>query len=127
MTISSRHHGLFVLDGARVWHFPLPQGVSLTIGRSSECDIVIRHPSVSRRHAVLHVDDRIVIEDLGSSNGTFVAGRKIGQHRIAVIELGEPLGLGSLTGSIVEQRASGVALPPACFDPRPRGARDSPV
>jgi hypothetical protein len=42
------------------------------IGREG-CDIVLADPRVSRRHATLHLlDSGPAIEDLGSSNGTFV-------------------------------------------------------
>lgn len=43
------------------------------IGRSSKSDIQIDHDSVSRQHVRLVVDDaRVEIEDLGSTNGTFL-------------------------------------------------------
>lgn len=111
-------YALYVVDGPRVWHFPLPEGVALTIGRSSDCDLVVKHPCLSRKHAVVHVGDRIVIEDLGSANGSFVADRRIGPRCIAVVELGEPITLGTLKGSIVEERASGARLPREWFAPR---------
>lgn len=50
----------------------------LVIGRDPACDITIPDAEVSRRHARLIVDgDRCVLEDLGSTNGTFVNGRRI--------------------------------------------------
>lgn len=49
------------------------------IGRSSECDVVLEDASVSRRHAVVwQQDERILIIDLGSSNGTAVDSRPVG-------------------------------------------------
>ncbi len=52
------------------------------VGRLPQCPIYIQGPQISRRHAVLHVTaGAVVIEDLGSANGTFVNGKKItGQH-----------------------------------------------
>jgi len=49
------------------------------VGRGRECDLVIDDPMVSRRHAEVRKmpDGRIVITDLGSSNGTFVDGHRI--------------------------------------------------
>ena len=46
------------------------------IGRESKCDMTIGDDSVSRRHAMIYKtnDDQFIIEDLGSSNGTYVDG-----------------------------------------------------
>lgn len=47
----------------------------LVIGRSSECDICLPHPSVSRQHCRVYREaERFLIEDLGSTNKTFVNG-----------------------------------------------------
>src|SRR3989338_578057 len=49
-----------------------------TIGRSAGSDILIENPGVSRHHAVLlEKNGRFIIEDKGSSNGTFMNGEKI--------------------------------------------------
>jgi hypothetical protein len=48
------------------------------IGRDPDATIVISSPDVSRRHARLFVaDENVVIEDLGSKNGTFVDGERL--------------------------------------------------
>jgi len=45
------------------------------IGRSSECDVVIRASDVSKRHCQIILEtDRVLIEDLTSVNGTFLNG-----------------------------------------------------
>jgi hypothetical protein len=50
----------------------------LTLGRSSEADVHIEHTSVSRHHALLMRDGtRYMLEDLQSTNGTFVNGERI--------------------------------------------------
>jgi hypothetical protein len=55
------------------------------IGRSTECELVLRDPRVSRQHARLHSRDGLfVLTDLGSTNGTKVNG-----HRIREIVLGD--------------------------------------
>jgi len=63
---------LAVFSGGVVTIRPLPAGGSLTIGRDEGNDVRIDHPSVSRRHAILHLGSPISIEDLGGANGTFV-------------------------------------------------------
>ncbi len=51
---------------------------SLTLGRSSSCDLVIQDSEASRRHAeILTQDGRTVLRDLNSPNGTIVNGRVI--------------------------------------------------
>ncbi|MCC6876764.1 MAG: FHA domain-containing protein [Sandaracinaceae bacterium] len=50
----------------------------LVVGRSGDCDVVLADPSVSGRHAKLAWrGDRILLEDLGSANGTFVDGKRV--------------------------------------------------
>lgn len=50
----------------------------LTIGRDGGADVVLPSPSVSVRHARLFVrDGKVILSDMGSTNGTAVNGRKI--------------------------------------------------
>jgi hypothetical protein len=54
---------------------PLRSRDELSVGRQPDCDLVIDDDSVSKRHAVLRWNenaDCCTIEDLGSTNGTFV-------------------------------------------------------
>jgi hypothetical protein len=58
--------------------FTLPPGV-ITVGRAVDNDLVFDDPSLSRKHARIHRDgNRLEVEDLGSSNGSFVNGRRVG-------------------------------------------------
>ncbi|MGH8873828.1 MAG: FhaA domain-containing protein [Acidimicrobiia bacterium] len=55
------------------------------VGRSSTCDVVVNEPQVSRRHALLWREGGSAwLVDLGSSNGTRVEGRLVGEDRMAV-------------------------------------------
>jgi hypothetical protein len=67
----------------------------ISIGRDMTNDIVINDGEVSRKHAVLRLSaGSYVIEDLGSTNGTFVNGQRlIGPHSLSV---GEVITLGEI-------------------------------
>lgn len=72
------HHKLELVvfaAGDEALVYPLPASGKLVVGRAEDTDIRIDDPSVSRRHAALHIDSPMRIEDLGSSNGTFVRRR----------------------------------------------------
>jgi pSer/pThr/pTyr-binding forkhead associated (FHA) protein len=63
--------------------FPLKGDKQLIIGRSSELDIVLVEDMVSRKHAKITLSaGKITIEDLGSTNGTFVNGEKVKSSRL---------------------------------------------
>jgi phosphoserine phosphatase RsbU/P len=51
------------------------------LGRALDCQVHIRDLTVSRRHArITRVDNRYMIEDLGSGNGTFVNDQAVTRH-----------------------------------------------
>ena len=54
-----------------------------TIGRHSDCDLVLDSPLVSRLHAQFQIDAQGgVLRDLGSANGTFFEGQRIQEQRL---------------------------------------------
>lgn len=56
---------------------------STVLGRSKKCDIYINNPYLSKEHArILFVEDKFYIEDLGSTNGTFVNGKELGSRPV---------------------------------------------
>jgi hypothetical protein len=64
----------------------------LIVGRSPDCDLVLTDRSVSGRHARLAWSgDRIIVEDLGSANGTWVGDKRIER---AVVRPGEEVRFG---------------------------------
>lgn len=63
--------------------FPL-QPYTMTIGRRDTCDLVINDASVSRRHAqIAYRGGEYIITDLGSTNGVYVNGVRVGTKVLA--------------------------------------------
>ena len=63
--------------------FPLRANREIVIGRSSDLDMVLVEDMVSRKHAkIVTSDTNVVIQDLGSTNGTFVNGEKVKKARL---------------------------------------------
>ncbi|MDB4941631.1 MAG: hypothetical protein JWP97_1165 [Labilithrix sp.] len=75
---------------------PLPASGTLTIGRSTSCDVRIDHASVSRKHAILHLGAVPKVEDAGSQNGTRVAGRMAVSGAPVAVAPGEVIELGQV-------------------------------
>lgn len=73
--------------------YPLREGEN-RLGRA-EGDILLPHPSVSRRHALLRIEEnRATLEDLGSTNGTFINRKRIPPHQPVPLRSGDEIRLG---------------------------------
>ena len=69
-------------------------GAVAIIGRLTECDVVLDFPMISARHAsVKRTSSGWLVQDLGSTNGTFVRGQRI--TGAVSVDVGEAIGLGS--------------------------------
>jgi ABC-type multidrug transport system ATPase subunit/pSer/pThr/pTyr-binding forkhead associated (FHA) protein len=77
------------------------RGRPIVFGRDPDCDQVLSYPMISGRHARLwRSESDLLLEDLGSSNGTFLNGKRI---RAAVpVRPGDVIGLGSYTFKLTE-------------------------
>lgn len=80
---------------------PGPQSVDLvppetTMGRDASCHVTLPDSSVSHRHArIYHSDGEWYVEDLGSTNGTFVNDRPL--TRPIVLRPGDTVSIGRST------------------------------
>ena len=106
------------------------EGDQLTIGRDSANEIVINDAEVSRRHARLTFQGgKYVLEDLGSTNGTFVNGQRLAGPRVLkpgeVVSFGEQIVLVfEVThldpgATVVSPRAAAVPSAPRPMAPPP--------
>jgi FHA domain-containing protein/uncharacterized protein DUF4388 len=92
--------------------FPLEEEREIIVGRSSDLDMVLVEEMVSRRHARIQlVGGSVNIDDLGSTNGTFVNGERV-TH--AELQEGDRVLIGSNILKVVA--TDGVAPPGAPMD-----------
>ena len=83
-------------DGSLV--IPLARPLTL-IGRNADCDVHLVSSRVSRRHCCLALDgDGVVVRDLGSTNGTWVGGRRVEE---GLLRPGDELGIAHLRFRLV--------------------------
>ena len=85
---------------------------SLKLGRSQGNDVVLGDPKVSSRHAQLNLGrEGWLVEDLNSSNGTFLNGRRLPPRKASPLRPGNTVRIGQFTLQIRELRPDD-SLPP---------------
>lgn len=73
---------LMVVANEQVQWVPLDGAADVVVGRSPACDVFVPDASLSRRHAMIRArDGRVEVEDLGSRNGTTIAGGRLPPHQ----------------------------------------------
>lgn len=92
--MASQEYKLIMKEGPTSGKSPRLTKTDLTIGRDENNDIVIDDPGISRTHVRLFSNgDGYIIQDQGSTNGTFVNGNQIsGQHNLRsgdIVHLGK--------------------------------------
>jgi len=88
----------------------------MILGRSESADIALAFSSISREHARLFVeDDKLFIEDMGSSNGVQVNGEK---HRKCELAAGDMVQLGVVEFRVARRGDSTVVIQRAAADER---------
>ncbi|MGC2420325.1 MAG: FHA domain-containing protein [Candidatus Acidiferrales bacterium] len=94
----------------------IPVGAKeVSIGRSPDNGLVIDNPAVSHYHArVFHEEGRMMIEDFGSMNGTFVNGQRV---KIVTLASGDSVAIGKHT--ILVQESFDHGSPSDEMEPKP--------
>jgi pSer/pThr/pTyr-binding forkhead associated (FHA) protein len=101
--------------------FPLEEDREIIVGRSSDLDMVLVEEMVSRRHARIQlVGGSVNIDDLGSTNGTFVNGERV-TH--AELQEGDRVLIGSNILKVVATDGTSGAPGPINGVPVNRGTR----
>jgi len=75
-----------------------PGGKRLNVGRASDNELTLNDASVSKIHAALLMtgEGTLLVADTGSTNGTFVNGRRIAYGESRVLEDGDVIGFGDV-------------------------------
>jgi hypothetical protein len=74
---------MVIIDGADRWRDFKITKRKVTMGRSSDCDIVLEYSQVSAKHASVRLmDDGLYLTDLDSSNGTFVNDQVVDKQKL---------------------------------------------
>jgi DNA-binding NtrC family response regulator len=80
------------------------------IGAASDNDLVVNDPAVSRHHAIVEaVGGQVVVRDLGSTNGTFVAKVRV---QSAFVDVGALITIGQSTLTLRVRAREGIPLSP---------------
>jgi pSer/pThr/pTyr-binding forkhead associated (FHA) protein len=97
------HVRLKVLQGSHAGkELPVP-APKFVIGRGDDCQLRPQSDAVSRRHCeIMITENEVVVRDLGSRNGTFVNGERVGE--VAVLLAGDQLRIGPLEFEMVVEQ-----------------------
>jgi pSer/pThr/pTyr-binding forkhead associated (FHA) protein len=108
---SMKHYAMRFISGKyQGGEFPLPPNSEIIVGRSSDLDMVLVEDMVSRRHAKISVEtEQVTIQDLGSTNGTFVNGERI---KRAALNDGDRVLIGTSIIKLVTSDGPPIAAPP---------------
>jgi pSer/pThr/pTyr-binding forkhead associated (FHA) protein len=114
----------FVLRGVSgaVFSKVFPVAGPVVIGRAPECDISVPADEMSRRHALVKpTPDGLQVEDLGSSNGTFINNKKV---QTGFLGPGDELRLDAVRFILV---APGMEIPSQSAQPPAGKAAGAPI
>ncbi|MHC4253127.1 MAG: FHA domain-containing protein [Planctomycetota bacterium] len=93
-------------SGEFVGEYPLDRPASI-VGRDATCDIQIDNLGVSRAHCqFVKRGNTFILQDMNSANGTYVNGRKVGEH---YLNDGDEVLVGKF---LLKFDATGTAAPP---------------
>ncbi|MDQ6961905.1 MAG: FHA domain-containing protein [Mariprofundaceae bacterium] len=86
------HKFILMLNDEKISEHDIDKEATI-IGRGEQADIRLDHRAVSGKHArIIRVGNKCIIEDLGSTNGTFINSRKMPKH---LLQHGETIQIGN--------------------------------
>src|SRR5262245_18218469 len=104
---AAAHAFLLLVGPGHLGTYPVAADRPLAIGPDATCDVALAHHTVSRRHLTVRVESggacAVRVEDLGSTNGILVAGRRLEPKTSVVLAPGDSFQLGPFTGLVVAE------------------------
>jgi DNA-binding NtrC family response regulator len=92
---ASGNLSLLIVTEARTWTVALPPRGHVVVGRGAEADVRVDDPQLSRKHVALRLGGaQVLLQDLGSTNGTAVGGRRLGANEEVPLALGDTVTIG---------------------------------
>jgi len=87
---------------------PLKPGKNL-VGRAPHCNVIVPNKNVSKEHATIEVyNDKIIVTDLGSRNGTFISGVQVKSH---TLKDGEHISMHDVIMEVIDKKSSSINTP----------------
>lgn len=100
-----------------------PYADRISIGRAPNCDVVVRHASISKLHTHLRTreeDGALVLVDVGARNPTLVDGKRVDASAPPTLRSGMEIRLGDVSATLLDARETHAAL---CRLPSPARTR----
>ena len=112
-SLEGHAYSLLVVSDGETSTYPLPATGRLLLGRAKHAEIRIDHGSVSREHAALHLGETLLLEDLGSANGTRLRGNELPPGLAVQVAPDDVIDLGQVM-LVIKHRKLEQRLRPAC-------------
>ncbi len=115
---------LKVLSGSHEGRELSVSGENFLIGRSESCQLRPKSESVSRKHCIIVLkDNRVLIQDLKSRNGTYVNDKRLPTDKAKVLAGGDQLRVGKLNFEVVIEHGLQASKKPEVADMGDAAAR----
>ena len=92
---------LLVVGNTRMITHPITRD-EIVIGRAPDCDLVLDHRALSRRHAILRRGPQLTVQDLGSTNGVRLARGLVRGGEPVLLAPGESFHIGPFSFLVVD-------------------------
>jgi two-component system response regulator AtoC len=115
---------LLGFSGEQSWKLRLPERGRIILGRGEGSDHLLSDARVSRNHCRVHVSTTVLLEDLGSANGTWLMGKPLCRGEKSMLKSGDVFELGDT--SVICQVSAPSSFQAEELEARGSGIRGAP-